>query len=397
MVSRTLAIRSILTRFQLDHRVDLAYKNKHFPPSYFASKPPNAHPAASQATKTNTAHHSLNGPPQSIKELITGFSSLSIEPAPPAVEGDPAPPCPLATLPGEILVHIFRELAIIDVASFVRLAQVCRRMAYLVATEEQIWRRVCEGSEVGFAAMHYQFQVEIHGGPFEDVNFPSPPSDSSSDLAPEPVPPIANIPPANLTSALLHSLYASSWQQMFRLRPRIRFNGCYISTNNYIRAGQAVPSQVTWSNPVHIVTYYRYLRFFRGGSAISLLTTAEPAEVVHHITFEMLSTHKGGTNTHLPSAVMQHALRGRWRLIPAAEHPEGIEGDLCVETDGVEPKYMYRQDLSLRSAGQGVRNNKLVWGAYWSYNRLTDDWAEFSRRNEKPLFWSRVRSYGNGA
>jgi F-box protein 9 len=66
-----------------------------------------------------------------------------------------------------------------------------------------------------------------------------------------------------------------------------------------------------------------------------------------------------------------------------------------VETDGVGPNYVYRQD---RSAEKGVRNNnKLVWRAYWFYNRLTDDWAEFSRRNEKPLFWSRVRSYGNGA
>ena len=397
MVCRTLMISNILIRFQLDHRVDLTYKNKHFPSSSFISKPPNTHPATDQVTKITTTHHSLDGTPQSIKQLIAGFSGLSIEPAPPAVEEDPVLPCPLATLPGEILVYIFRELAIIDVASFVRLAQVCKRMAYLVATEEQIWRRVCEGSEVGFAAMHYQFQVEIHGGPLEDENFPSPPSDSPSDLTPELITPFTNIPQANLTSALLQSLYSSSWQQMFRLRPRIRFNGCYISTNNYIRPGQAAPSQLTWSSPVHIVTYYRYLRFFRDGSAISLLTTAEPFEVVHHLTFELLATHRNGANAHLPSAVMQHALRGRWRLIPAAEHPEGVEGDLCVETDGVGPKYMYRQDLSLRSAGKGARNNKLAWSAYWLYNRLTDDWAEFWRRNEKPLFWSRVRSYGNGA
>ena len=107
--------------------------------------------------------------------------------------------------------------------------------------------------------------------------------------------------------------------------------------------------------------------------------------------------HQGGANAHLPSAVMQHALRGRWRLVPAVEHPEGVEGSLCVETEGAGPKYMYRQDLSLRSAGKGARNNKLAWSAYWFYNRLTDDWAEFSRKNDKPMFWSRVRSYGNGA
>jgi F-box protein 9 len=96
---------------------------------------------------------------------------------------------------------------------------------------------------------------------------------------------------------------------------------------------------------------------------------------------------------------MQNALRGRWHLTPA--HPDKdlreAEGALCVETEGVGPKYVYRMDLSLRSAGRGARNNKLVWAAFWFHNRLTDDWAEFSRKNEKPLYWSRVKSYGNGA
>jgi len=149
------------------------------------------------------------------------------------------------------------------------------------------------------------------------------------------------------------------------------------------------------------VTYYRYLRFFRDGTVISLLTTTEPAEAVHHLTKELLQTHQNNANPHLPSAVMQSALRGRWRLSPVTEHPDldlkDAEGDLCIETEGVGPKYMYRMDLSLRSAGKGVKNNKLVWGGFWSYNKLTDDWAEFSRRNEKPLFWSRIKSYGMGA
>jgi F-box protein 9 len=380
---------------QLDHRVDLQYKNKHFPPSYFAAKAANANPSNASSTVPNTAHHSLDGPPPTIKELIAGFAGLSIEPAPPAVEGDPAPPCPLASLPEEILVHIFREVAIEDVASFVRLAQVCKRMAYLVATEEQIWRRVCLGSEVGFGAMHYQWQREILGGPLEEVFPDLKEADGEAADIPEITLPLRD----TITEALLHGVYSSSWQQMFRRRPRIRFNGCYISTNNYIRPGQASPSQVSWNSPVHIVTYYRYLRFFRDGTVISLLTTTEPVDVVPHLTKELLETHHGGANPHLPSSVMQNALRGRWHLTPA--HPDKdlreAEGALCVETEGVGPKYVYRMDLSLRSAGRGARNNKLVWAAFWFHNRLTDDWAEFSRRNEKPLYWSRVKSYGNGA
>ena len=381
----------------MDPRVDKQYKDKHFPPSYFSSKLSKSNPSNSSVTVPNTAHHSLDGPPQTIKELIARFAGLSIEPAPPAIEGTLAPPCPLAELPEEILVHIFTDLALMDVASFVRLAQVCKRMAYLVSTEEQIWKRICQGSEVGFGAMHYQWQQEVLGGPLKDD---IPEFDNSDEESGD----VANRTPLSndaITEALLHSAYSSSWHQMFRLRPRIRFNGCYISTVNYIRPGQASPSQVTWNSPVHIVTYYRYLRFFRDGTVISLLTTTEPAEVVHHLTKELQETHRGGAVPHLPSIVMQNALRGRWRLSTAGDNPEAglknAEGTVFIETEGANLRYMYRMKLSLHTAGKGAKNNKLVWQGFWSYNVLTDDIGEFSLRNDKAFVWSRVRSYGKGS
>ncbi len=200
------------------------------------------------------------------------------------------------------------------------------------------------------------------------------------------------------TMAFYNSLYGSSWQRMFQVRPRIRFNGCYISTVNYIRAGQA-SFQIRWDNPIHIVTYYRYLRFFRDGTLLSLTTTAEPADVVHHMTREALGLHKDGAMSHLPGVVMQSALRGRWRLAGALDHPDAsiseVEGDVLVETEGVG-KYTYRMDLSLRTAGKGTRNNKMIWRGFYSYDRLTDDWAEFTQKNDKPYFFSRVKSYGVG-
>jgi len=381
----------------MDHRVDQKYKNKHFPPSSFASKPINPNPSNAPATVPNTAHHSLGGPPQSIKQLIAGFSGLSIEPAPPLIEGTAAPPCPLAELPDEILIHIFKDVAILDVASFVRLAQVCKRMAYLVLTEEQIWKRICLGSEVGFGAMHYEWQREVLGGPLQEDHTLDEQDEFEDDE--EALTPVIPLSKEEATDALL-PMYASSWQQMFRLRPRIRFNGCYISTVNYIRAGQGSASQVTWHNPLHIVTYYRYLRFFRDGTVISLLTTDEPANVVHHLTKELQDTHRGGGSTYLPSIVMQNALRGRWRLSTAADNPEvdlkDSEGEVFVETEGVNAKYMYRMKLSLRSVGKAAKNNKLVWQGFWSYNMLTDDTGEFTLRNDKAFFFSRVKSYGNG-
>jgi F-box protein 9 len=112
--------------------------------------------------------------------------------------------------------------------------------------------------------------------------------------------------------------------------------------------------------------------------------------------------------------VIRDALIGRWRLtgdpygstrptvadreqeIHGEETENEVEGDVHIETLGVVPRYHYRMHLGVASAGRGARNNKLVWKGYWSYNKLTDDWAEFGLKNDRPFYWSRVRSYGTG-
>lgn len=61
---------------------------------------------------------------------------------------------------------------------------------------------------------------------------------------------------------ILQSRYYGSWRKMWLLRPRVRTDGLYVSRNTYIRAGVA-----EWkvTNPVHVVCYFRYLRFFPSG------------------------------------------------------------------------------------------------------------------------------------
>ncbi len=376
----------------MDSGVDKKYKNKNFP-----ATPPQAPTSPSSAADAapSSARQPADGQPQTLTELIASFAGLSIEPAPPAVEGTPEPPCPIADLPQEILIHILRDVAVADIGDFVRLAQVCKRLAYLVTTEDQIWRRICLGNEVGFGAMHTQWQGGVTWEPLEeeyalqDGNF----------LGAEDRVRQQKTESMTTTMALLPMAYSNSWQRMFRMRPRIRFNGCYISTVNYIRSGQASAHQTTWNSPVHIVTYFRYLRFYRDGTAISLTTTTEPGDVVHHLTKELVDLHQNRAMGHLPSAVMQFALRGRWRLSSAADNPEAplsdVEGDLFIETEGVKG-YIYRLHLSLQNAGRGARNNKLVWESFFSYNKLTDDSAKFELNHDKAFFFSRVKSYGVG-
>ncbi|XP_010247678.1 PREDICTED: F-box protein 7 [Nelumbo nucifera] len=61
---------------------------------------------------------------------------------------------------------------------------------------------------------------------------------------------------------ILQSKYDGSWRKMWLLRPRVRTDGLYVSRNTYIRAGVA-----EWkvTNPVHVVCYFRYMRFFPSG------------------------------------------------------------------------------------------------------------------------------------
>jgi len=437
--------------YRMDDKVDRKYRDKHFAGRWAKLAQQQTNPSNAAVTVPNTAHHSLEGGqatgggdiaiPLSYPELIASFGRLKVEGAPPEYEGVEPPPCPIATLPDEILVHILRDVAIADVGDFMRLSQVCKRLAYLVTTEDRIWRRICLGSEFGFGSMHRYWQNTITWEPLDPADMLM---DPDSEVGEGETPTLEELQQrrAAEAQATTLALFRSaggylSWQAMFRRRPRVRFNGCYISTVNYIRPGQNVGQHLTWNTPVHIVTYYRYLRLFRDGTAISLTTTDEPAQVVHHLTRANLALHRGEVSgQHLPSNPM---LKGRWRLSSVRDHdryevagnsgggangygsvrPPDIpntnatasasasasapsatsladsESDLYVETEGVVgAKYMYRMDLSLRSAGKAsARNNKLVWRGFWSYNTLTDDWAQFSLKNGKPFFFSRVKSY----
>lgn len=394
------------------------YKDKHFPPTAPATvKPdPTRQVPTGDAPTTTEEAGTTRVVPATITELINEFSALSIPPAPAETDLSDPPPCPVADIPEEVLVAIFQHAISADVSITAKLTQVCKRFAYVVMTENSIWKPVILGDRFGVMAMHYRYSCDLRGFPLTLPN-------SKVSLA-------SNVlgPGHSLFPDLTPSVYPT-YRGQFRHRPRIRFNGCYISTVNYQRQGGAAQSQFTWVNPIHIVTYYRYLRFFRDGTVISLLTTSEPADVVHHLNKDNIhDRHAGG----LPTYVMKDALHGRWRLSgPASSRPDEdsflesetgpqkgpgeyakepqtdwsilgddieSEGDLHVETEGVVPKYMWKMQFALANAGRkdGPRNNKLNWKGFWSYNRLTDDWGEFALKNDRPFYFSRVKSYGLG-
>lgn len=419
--------------YRLDAKVDQSYRQKHFPAKSKPTDPLN--PSGAPVTVPSTAHHSSKEPTEqlSIDELIDSFASFQITGAPPIIENDKPPPCGIKKLPTEVLLELLRHVAIRDPAVFVRLSLVCKRLAYHVYKDNGIWRRVALGTEFGLAGQKYNFATYIQGREliFREVGDEV----EDEDLAP------SHVEEATFPKDVV-------WRDVFHNFPRIRFTGVYISTVNYTRPGGASATAFTWNNPIHVVTYYRYLRFFRDGTCISLLTTDEPIDVVHHLTPENVAYVRSGKKEPAnflkstpalakptgagsqaaagalstgaappPTAqhVMKQALRGRWRLChPSLETPIAAStsidqsnptpispGDLHIETEGAGPRYMYTMHLSLKNAGSArskhtTKNNKLQWKGFWSYNVLTNDWAEFNLRHDKPFYFSRVKGYGLG-
>jgi F-box protein 9 len=389
--------------FRMDPDVQDLFKKKHYSAlSASAAKPANSNPSNAPVTVPNTAHHSLTALPPTVSELITNFTGLSIPGATAPTEFSPAPPCPISEIPDEILTHILLNLAIMDIASFARTAQVCKRLAYLVLTEDSIWKRIVHGPEYGLGGMHYKYACTEDGDPISAFSL----DDTNTDFSLIDTAPMVE-PESKIQPILSLTPQYPTYRIMLRHRPRLRFQGCYISTVNYTRPGHA--NSMRWNTPILIVTYYRYLRFYRDGTVISLLTTHEPTEVVPYLSKEYLHRE----TTTLPHGVMRDAVGGRWRLggdpfslsssysplthptiMKTYEDGDLSEGHLHIETPGVVPKYMYKMHLSLQSAGKaGPRNNKLAFVGYWSKNRLTDDWGEFELKHDKAFYWSRVKSW----
>ncbi|KAK5945890.1 hypothetical protein PMZ80_000028 [Knufia obscura] len=403
--------------FKLDDSVDQAYKEKHFAHKWKPSKP---NPSNAAVTVPSTAHHSQSAEagkqavPQTTAQLIASFADCDIENAPPMIEGDAPPPCPIRKLPTEVLLELLDHIARIDISIYARLASVCKKLAYHVYTESSIWKRISLGAEFGLASQQYHFATDIQGRPI----IWSAVEDEEEDIDERPMPPVTDaLFPAN-----------QDWREILHSYPRIRYTGVYISTVNYTRSGGTSATPSTWGSQVHIVTYYRYLRFFRDGTLISLLTTHEPIEVIHLLTKENIALVRSGKTVDPmkfagagqtlsqqpnmpppPSAqnILKHALRGRWRLChPSLDSAEVasnsiVPGDVHIETEGgAGPRYQYTMHLSLKHGNNrnkfATKNNKLIWKGFWSYNSITHDWAEFQLRNDKAFWFSRVKSYGLG-
>jgi len=90
--------------------------------------------------------------------------------------------------------------------------------------------------------------------------------------------------------AIVRAEYRGCWRAMYLSRPHLRFDGLYISRNTYLRVGE---QSFRVKNPVHLVLYFRFMRFFPNGTLIYRTSPQSPVTVMPTmLNYQRYLTHK---------------------------------------------------------------------------------------------------------
>lgn len=254
----------------------------------------------------------------------------------------------ISALPPEVLMYIYRWVVSsdLDMRALEQLSLVCRGF-YICARDPEIWRLAC---------------LRVWGR-------------SCTKMVPY-----------------------NSWREMFLERPRVCFDGVYISKTSYIRRGEE--SLDGFYRAWHEVEYYRYLRFFPDGQVIMLTTPEDPLVIVPRL--------------HNKNTRGESSLFGHYRLsqdtdnqtkvfvVVSKRKEEKVAGEFqrnrfCRRNPAPEAEHIFHVGLQLSSGGR-QRFNKLVWihhSCHISY-KPTGETVVTSFDLDKmytPLYFARVKSY----
>jgi F-box protein 9 len=328
------AVKHYRDAFKKNERVDKLYREK-----YFSQVKP--YPVAKQEQKSADTVEE--------EQLMKGLRDIALQDK--EEDDEKLPDGPIMHLPPEVLTLMLKTVALINLSDFTKMTFTCTKLAYLGYTTQGIWKALCLKE---YGRQHYSEScVQEYGGSID-------------------------------SETIAANIYNHSWRRMYLERPRIWFNGVYISTCNYLRPGIGE----TWNAPIHMVTYYRYLRFFDDGTCISLLTTDEPTDVVPRFNKRYLNDNINGNVVYAreDGTMLGHQkgiAHGTWVI-------DSRDGQLLIETQGSVDRYLFYMLLKIRSSGHN-KHNKLKWQRFWSVNKLTQNEGEFSLKHDKAYFFVRTR------
>ncbi|XP_029305569.1 F-box only protein 9 [Cottoperca gobio] len=216
----------------------------------------------------------------------------------------------ISELPREILMYIFRWVVSsdLDMRALEQLSLVCRGF-YICARDAELWHSAC---------------LRVWGR-------------NCTKLVP-----------------------FKSWREMFLRRPRVRFDGVYISKTSYIRQGEE--SLDGFYRAWHHVEYYRYLRFFPEGNVVMVTSPEDPLIVVPRLRT---------TNIRMDSVLVGH-----FRLSQETDNQTKVFAVVCKKKEekatefqrnrfcrrnpSPEAEHSFHVGLHLSSGGR-QSFSKLVW------------------------------------
>ncbi|KAL4259081.1 F-box only protein FBXO9/FBXO48 [Pleurotus pulmonarius] len=276
----------------------------------------------------------------------------------------------VSNLPDEVLLLIVHKM---DNTTIGRFAQVCRK-ACLLALDPGRWRDLV-------------------------VSTYKPPQISS---------------PTELIPII--ERHGHDYRRVFIEEPRVRLDGLYIAVCHYVRPGL---SENHWVNISHLITYNRYLRFFPDGRVLSLLVNEEytPQQMIPLLKYN--SRMKGllvgewaleGTTIQLSNLIDSQSIPSNF-IPPDGEIPAALLDDHITSSSTTKsskrhahevssasvareaPRYVFTMTLSLRSRPVTGKWNKLDILDYSTVNVETGDVQPVALKQERPFWFSKVRSY----
>lgn len=289
------------------------------------------------------------------------------------------PISPLINLSLDIWLYILEILLVSSPESWISMSITCKKFAYLGLNSNEIWRKLCY--------LIYPRQNYEENSLFIQAN-QTVGSNITDNSLPVPKDQLMVIPSYNY-----------NWKSMLNERPFIKFLGCYISVVNYYSEGGRPQFSSSWTNPVRVITYYRYLRFYPDGTCVKVLSVLEPHRVVPHLLKynqlksiqSALELAKAGNNAPIKDS--HRIYHGKWTLSTTGEIHINIE-------EGTVPYYYFHYHFQIKNLAGVYKYNKLNWIRYYAIRKkmAPDDDREgevstFGIRNEKPFKFLRVKSY----
>ncbi|KAI9478695.1 MAG: hypothetical protein EXX96DRAFT_571870 [Benjaminiella poitrasii] len=324
------ALDSYRRAFKLDPNIDFVYK-KHYQTGILP-KIPAVQKATEEFKHIVPIGNEYTAPSATRKDPLQDLIEYFLSEESGSLEYIPTldyKPVAIAKLPSEIMLNIVRILALHSVSTIPHFALVCKKF-FLYSRDPSVWQHAC---------------VRVFREPTMTL-------EQSRQYQTEFV-----------------RQYDGHWLRMFIDRPRIRYDGVYISTCHYIRHGI---SEASWNQPIHFVTYYRYIRFFPDGTILKHVTTTEPAHVVRLLQ---------------PGYNKKQCFHGKFMLNDDSHIT-------IVMKDSTLPRETFYLMLNMKTTHRG-RHNKLVWEEYYSNSEGIEGRGDhqYDLKLLKPYFFSPVRSY----